>query len=772
MARISIDYDLMYELARQVWHLRDDLDKSSKIERSFPPADIGPRERTAEALSDFYNDWRKSFGDAWNVLTDLGNLLDDIGKNFYDADAGIASSAAQQVSALQRQQARNDIAAYEQRMDAKRKQVQADEVRVRYAARERRLAQERAALAEKRAAAQKEQDALNRRQQELDTRNADLARKQEPLRRREEELRREQKELWSAQRAERDRQEAALASEQDAEDAKFRELEKEQEPLRRRQEELLDKQQALWREESETSKRQEAAFLAQQATLQREQDGYDARQKVLEKKQKDLWDERNALLRKKNVTQAELDAWDRKQDALTAEQDRLWKEEGEPLRKKWDDLRDEQQREQEAAQAPFRERQKELDAEQRAISDEQKPLEARQKALLEEQQALSKEHDARRAALQAEQDGQQDALDARRDALGDDFDRLKPESDELDARQRDLWDDQNAHDEAQKTLDAEDEALGRREGELQQAKAEALEEVSKQKPWTPDSGEPDPLYVRRGQDPDPENRPADAPTSFRHVDAQGTTTEITYRLDDKGEIKVGKDGQPVETTTTVTNKNGLRYEETTTKLAGDGDYRTVMRGSDGSVSKVVVDTDAHTAANPQGGSPVRYVVNEKDEILQVWQQKPGTDEWELTSSADEENDNLGHLPDHLRVESTIVDATGRPSDGTGYTEATKVFQPDESGRETSVTAYKAPDGAVTKVVTSTLGDNQTRYVTDTDGKVLEFWRRSVTYGDDGTTYVGPWEMTASRSIPEYAEQGWAFPELDADQKRKADEVTP
>lgn len=90
MVRVSYDYDLMTVLARHLWHLRDELDVTSQTDKTFTAGDIGPRRETTEALEDFYGAWKKSFREGWQVMTDLGNLLDKAGKAFYDQDASQA----------------------------------------------------------------------------------------------------------------------------------------------------------------------------------------------------------------------------------------------------------------------------------------------------------------------------------------------------------------------------------------------------------------------------------------------------------------------------------------------------------------------------------------------------------------------------------------------------------------------------------------------------------------------------------------------------------
>lgn len=729
MAGMSIDYDLMYELARQVWHLRDEMDINSKSERTFAHSDIGPRNQTADALTDFYGDWRKSFGQAWDVLTDLGNLLDDIGKAFYDADAGIASSAAQQAASFHRAQAKNDIHAYEQRMDAKRKRVQADAVRRRYLFQEIRLEKQRDELEKRRAALEKKQEGLDSRQQQLNEKKAALEKEQEPLLKRQEELQEKQQALWRAQLAERDRQEAAFKTEQDAQDAKFKALEREQAPLQKRQEELEEKQRALWSEESDLRQKQDAAFAAQQASLQREQDGYDAKQNALEKRQQGLWEERNALLRKKGATQAEWDAWQKKQDDLTAQQDTLWKLEGEPLQQKWDDLQKEQQ-EQEKAFEPLRKRQQDLDREQQALIKDQEPLVQRQEKLIEEQRVLGNEQDAERKKLADEQQRQQDDLDAQRDGLSREQSRLQPQWGDLEKQQEELQKERDAGDDVQKQLDKDQEAQDQQEGELQQRKADDLEEVQNKKPWTPESGEPDPLYVRRDMDENPETAPAPVPKALRQETKEGTT-EVTYKLDQNGEIEVDKDGNPIETTTTITDKRtGMVYSETFRHLPGDGDSLTTTRSADGSVTKVYVDSNA---PNHPPGYTQRWVTDDKGNTLQIWGKDPDG-EWQLKMDRDtyfdretgtgREDDQqfLDKPPAYLTVDKPLVNGGGNP-DGDSSPGTTTTL-PDGNTR----TDYTRPDGSALKVVETPTN----RYVADgSTNEIQEIWAKKP----DGTWYL-------------------------------------
>ncbi|WP_369166838.1 hypothetical protein AB5J49_02615 [Streptomyces sp. R28] len=628
MARISIDYDLMYVLARQVWHLRDELDVSSQTDGTFAAGDIGPRRDTAEELTNFHHAWKKSFREAWQVMTDLGNLLDEIGKAFYDSDAATAANAASMAASYQQANIKAENAAYKQRQDALYKQAEAANLERGNHPGRLALARQKQELEQKRAALQKEQDAQTKRQEGLNKRQEELQKRQEPLRQRQDELTQRQQDLWRRQKAEREELEAGFTAKQDALDKEQAALAKEQNPSLKQVEELLRKQQDLWQEQ-----------------------------------------------------------------------------------------------------------------------------------------------DAARKTLEGEQAKDQSDLDRERDALQKEQDALAPEWDELDKEQHDLWKDQAASEEAQKQLDKDEEPLRQRAEDMQKSYAAQQEELAKKPAWTPESGEPNPLHMNRELGPDgpAETPPPAEPTTYERDDENGHT-KIEYKLDADGRIEVDKNGNPVETKTTITNKNGLRYEETTTQM-DDGDYRTVAHHADGSVTKVVVDNESFTLVDTEPTTR-RYVVNEDDEILAVWQKKPGSDDWELTNSIDEENATLGHLPDHLRVDHSIIDKTGQLRDGTPATETTKTFPPDDTGKHTTVTAYKTSDGSVTKVLTTTDGPNEMRYVTDADGKVLEFWRNTVWYQEGGPVSAGPMQLQNSRRIPEYTENGWAFPELDAEQKRKADEVTP
>ena len=132
MTRVSIDYDLMYVLARQIWHLRDEMDVPAGVKHSFEAGDIGPRQETAEELANFSTAWKEAFTEGWQVMTDLGNLLDEIGKAFYDGDAQTAVGAASMAAAYQRQNVKAANDAYKQRQDALYKQAEAANVERRH----------------------------------------------------------------------------------------------------------------------------------------------------------------------------------------------------------------------------------------------------------------------------------------------------------------------------------------------------------------------------------------------------------------------------------------------------------------------------------------------------------------------------------------------------------------------------------------------------------------------------------------------------------------
>lgn len=728
MARISVDYDLMYVLARQIWHLRDELDVSSHTQHDFAAGDIGPRRDTAEELTNFYGAWQKSFREAWQVMTDLGNLLDEIGKAFYDQDAGTAVNAAAMAASYQRQNVKADNDAYKQRQDAMYKRAEAANLERRYKPGRAFLERQQQALEKRRAALRKEQEAQAERQRELNRRQDDLQKQQEPLRRRQEELERRQQELWQRQEAEREEQQAAFAAKQDLLTKESEALQKEQEPLRHRQDEVQRKQQELWKEEADLRHAQEAVYLAQQAALQQQQDAYDAKSDALTKRQEALWKERDALLRKKGVTQPELDAWQKKQDALWAEQDTLWKKEGEPLQKKWDGL-DRLQAEQEKAFAPFQARQEALDKERAALGTAQEPFGEKAEELQRRQQDLWKGQEAERRALEGKQEKEQDALDREQDALQKEQDAFAPKWDDLDRQQKALWKDQAANEEAQAQVDKDEEPLRRQAEDMQKGYAAEQEALQKKPAWTPESGEPDPLNRNRslGGDGPSQTPPPPVPNGYERDDENGHT-KVEYKLDANGGIEVDKNGNPVETTVTITNKNGLTYSETHRSLSEDGDSVTTTRRSDGTVTKVYVDV------NPEGwdkGFMKRYVTDEHGDTQQIWTKAPDGD-WVLNmdketyynSEAGQEDPqkSLDRPPAYLTVDKPLMDAGGHLADNASAPGTTTTL-PDGNTR----TDYSRPDGSVLRVVTTEMN----RYVADGSGEIQEIWQKNP----DGTWFL-------------------------------------
>jgi hypothetical protein len=301
VTRISIDYDLMYALARQVWHLRDEMDVPSGVKHSFEAGDIGPRRDTAEALSDFSGAWQKAFTEGWQVMTDLGNLLDEIGKAFYDYDAQTAAGAASMAAAYQRQNVKAANDGYKQRQDALHKQAEAANLERRHRPAQRHLAQQQQELQKKRAALQKEQDAQVKRQEDLTEQRDALQQRQEPLRQHQEELDRRQQELWRRQKAERAALEADFTAKQDALDTERAALAEEQHPSRERMAELERRQQDLWQEQDAAQRTLEGEQATEQNVLdqerdalRKEQDAFGPEWDELDKKQQNLWQDRAA----------------------------------------------------------------------------------------------------------------------------------------------------------------------------------------------------------------------------------------------------------------------------------------------------------------------------------------------------------------------------------------------------------------------------------------------------------------------------------------------
>lgn len=591
MTRVSIDYDLMYALARQIWHLRDEMDVPSGVKHSFEAGDIGPRRDTAEALSDFTSAWQKAFTEGWQVMTDLGNLLDELGKAFYDYDAQTAAGAASMAAAYQRQNIKAENDAYKQRQDAMYKQAEAANLERKHRPGQLYLERQQQALEKKREALQKEQDAQAKRQEDLTRRQEELQKRQEPLRQREDELTQRQQELWRRQKAERKELEAGFTAKQDA----------------------LDKERA----------------------------------------------------------------------ALTAGGRRPSRDEVDELQRK--------------------------------------------------QQDLWQEQDAARQALEGKQATEQNALNQERDALRKKQDAFTPEWDELDKKQHDLWKDQAATEEAQKQLDKDQEPLTRRAEEIQKAYAEEQEELAKKPAWTPESGEPNPLHMNRELGPDgpAETPPPPVPTTYERDDGNGHT-KIEYKLNADGEIEVDKNGNPVETTTTITNDNGMSYTETYRSLPREGDSVTTTHRADGSVTKVYVDANDEFYGK---GFQRRYVTDEKGNTLQVWLKAPDGD-WTLQNEAKPEGADdpdadpadvaqaplqyLEKPPAYLTVDKPMVDATGKPADGAFAPGRTTSDLPGDATR----TDYTNPDGSGLHVVTAGIS----RYVADDKGEIQEVWQKNR-YGD-------------------------------------------
>ncbi|MGW0822412.1 hypothetical protein [Streptomyces sp. NPDC002845] len=721
MVRISYDYDLMTVLARHLWHLRDELDVTSQTDKTFAAGDIGPRRETAEALEDFYGAWQKSFRDAWQVMTDLGDLLDRAGKAFYDQDASLAAGAAQQITDSVRGDARRQNETYNQRLNDLRRGEKIRTLEGHYKVEQARLKKERDALQVKQRKIDERLGDQQKRQEALDKEHEELSKKQEPLLKVQEELQlkqqrlqQEEKDLLAEREAELQAKRAELQKEYDA-------LREGAEPLAKEQEEILRKQQEIWRDEKALREELDAAFQKKADALELDQQAYDTKQGALDDRQDALWRERDALLSRGNVTRAEIDAWQGRQDALQKERDDLWETEGKGLEQRWDAL-EQEQKDQQKAFDPFRERQRELDEERKALVGRQEPLTERQAELLKKQEdlralELSTQQEVEDTVRKARED-----LDAQREDLQKQQAPLDKEWKDLRTRQEDLWQDQVEAEEDQAALRKEEEPLQKRQEHLQKYVGEKYDELRDYK-WDPESGEGDPL-LRRRDGPDDLGGPAYVPNGHTIEDDNSTTT-VSYELDENYEIKLDKNGEPVETTTTVTNKNtGLTYSETYRRLpSGDDDSVTTIRNSDGSVTKIYTD------------GPVRWVTDETGkDTLQIWVQRDG--EWVLTmdketyfnspAGKEDAQQQLDRPPAYLAVENPLVGPDGRPAGS--YSEGETTQLQDGVTR----TNYTDSDGSVLKVVTI-YSENEfgRRLVVGANNEIEEIWLRR----EDGTWYL-------------------------------------
>lgn len=726
MVRVSYDYDLMTVLARHLWHLRDELDVTSQSDKTFASGDIGPRRETAEALEDFYGAWKKSFKEGWQVMTDLGNLLDRAGKAFYDQDAAHAAGAAQQVTSQVRDEATRQNEIRKQTLDGKRRQALARNLEARYKTQQERLKKDQNALIEKRKTLEEQTAAQEKRQRELNRQQEQLAEKREPLLKQQDELQARQQQLWQEEKRLLAQREEQLQARRDALAKEYEALREKQEPLIKRQEELQREQQRLWEDEKALRTEQDAAIEKKATALEQEQKAYDAAQDVLQEKQEALWQERQTLLSSGNATQADLDAWQRRQDALDKERDALWENEGKGLSERWDAL-EREQRDGEKAFTPLNQRQKDIDDAREQLSREQEPLSERQDELRGKQRDLwalekSTQNDVENAMKE-----KQDGLDADRTALQTKLDPLDKESQDLQGRQKELWDDQADTEDAQTGLTEEEKPLQQRQQDLQEGFDEERDKIRDR-----DFDKDEDLGQLRGMRGQLDDLPDEAfvPKGYTMEDANSTTT-VSFQLDENGEIKTDKNGDPVETTTTVTNKNtGLSYSETYHPLSREGDSVTTIRSSDGSVTKVYMDSDPE--GSPDGWMK-RYITDETGrDTLQIWTKRPDGD-WELTMDKEEylnseagkedPQQRLDRPPAYLAVENPKVDADGRPSATTAPGQTTTVQE------GVTRTDYTGSDGSVTKVVTNE--NTGTRYVADASNEIQEIWQRA----ENGSWYL-------------------------------------
>lgn len=579
MTRVSVDYELMYALARHIWHLRDEMDVPAELKHSFDAEDIGPRPDTAEVLRNFTVAWQKAFGEGWQAMTDLGNTLDETGKAFFDFDAGTAANAASMAAAYERNNIKAENEAYKQRRSAAHNQAEATNLAWRHKLKQQPLERQRQELERKRAALEKEQDAQMKRQEALNRRQEELQKRQEPLRQRQEELTERQQELWRRQKAERAELEADFTAKQDALDKEWAALAKEQHPSRERVAEL-------------------------------------------QRKQQDLWDEQNAAQK----------------------------------------------------------------------------------------------------ALESKQENEQNDLNRDQDALSRAYNAFTPEHDKLDKEQQDLWKDQAATEEAQKQLDKDEELRQQRAQDVYDSLEKSYAEQQKNPGPTMENGGSDLLHIKGEPGEAP---PPPAPTTYERDDANGHT-KIEYKLNADGQIEVDKNGNPVETTTTITNKNGLTYTETHRSLSGEGDSVTAIHRSDGSVTKIYEDTNDEFYGK---GFMRRYVLDGEGRTLQIWLKEPDG-EWTLQNAAKpdpESKDDPPPLiyleerpPAYLTVDKPLLDAGGKPADGAFSPGETASNLPGDATR----TDYTGPDGSSLRVVTT----DQFRYVADSKGELQEIWQKNR-YGD-------------------------------------------
>ncbi|WP_424890251.1 WXG100 family type VII secretion target [Streptomyces sp. XH2] len=99
MPDIAVDYELLYDVAKQARSLKDQVQEARTRTPDASAEDLGsPGARTA--VRQYYVRWRGAFRDSEEKLDKLGELYDNVAKGWFDWDARHAKAANEQGAAI------------------------------------------------------------------------------------------------------------------------------------------------------------------------------------------------------------------------------------------------------------------------------------------------------------------------------------------------------------------------------------------------------------------------------------------------------------------------------------------------------------------------------------------------------------------------------------------------------------------------------------------------------------------------------------------------
>ncbi len=101
MPDIVIDYELLHRLGQQTDTLKHKISDARTGKHDYSVAEVGTEE-VSYALGDYYDSWSSAFNHAWDVLESLSNTYTQVAQQWFDQDAGYASTANEQAAGFSR----------------------------------------------------------------------------------------------------------------------------------------------------------------------------------------------------------------------------------------------------------------------------------------------------------------------------------------------------------------------------------------------------------------------------------------------------------------------------------------------------------------------------------------------------------------------------------------------------------------------------------------------------------------------------------------------